>query len=243
MSIKILNGLDLNSTPINNLPDATTAQQPATKAQLDAAILGIKNKVEARAASTGNLTLSGEQTVDGVALVSGDRVVPKDQSTASQNGVYLVSTGAWTRTTDADTAAEIKGMSIFIQEGTVNGNRLYLLSNDGDIVLGTTNLVYTQIGAGQVYTEGTGIDITSNVISLDTAVVARKTGANIGNGSATSFNVSHSLDSTDVIVLVREVAGGLAEVFPDVVITDTNTVTVSFSTAPTTNQYRVSVIG
>lgn len=240
-------GIDMLGTPIDNIPDAVSAQQPVSKAQLDAAILGLAWKSPGvRAASTANLTLSGAQTIDGVSVVAGDRVLVKNQTTASANGIYVANAGAWVRSTDADSAAELLNAAVFVSEGTTLGNSVWLMTTDAPITLGTTSLVWTQIGAGTSYTAGIGITITSGVIAADPAVVARKTGANIGDGTARSFAVAHGLATTDAIVEVRETAGTKERVYPNIVFTDTNTVTISFSTAlaaPTTGQYRVTVFG
>lgn len=244
MAKSFLTDIDMLSTQrIRNLPDAVTFTEPATFGQLNAAIDGRKYKNPALVASTANLTLSGTQTIDGVAVSVGDYVLVKDQSTGSQNGVYVVQSGAWTRRSDFDAASEISGASLFIQKGTANHDLQFTCSTDDPITIGTTALVFIQTSAGGAYTSGTGISIVGLVINIDIAVVARKVGANIGNASATSFNVVHNLGTTDAAVLVREIAGGLAEVECDVVFTDSNTVTVTFATAPTTNQYRVTVIG
>lgn len=243
MSTKVLNGLDMQNTPIDNLPAAVSANQPATKAQLDAAVQGFKWKDQVRAASTASVTLSGTQTIDGVSLIAGDRFLAKDQSTPATNGIYIVAAWAWSRATDADASAEIGGMAMFVQEGTTNGNKQFVCTTDGTITLGTTGLAFSQVGAGTTYSQGTGISIVGSVVNVDTTVVARKAGANIGDGSATSFNVTHSLGTTDAIVLVRETSGSKQLVNADVVFTDSNTVTVSFATAPTAGQYRVTVIG
>ena len=92
-------------------------QDAVTRSQLDAAIQGFAWKAPVRAATTANITLSGTQTIDGVALVAGDRVLVKNQSTASGNGIYLVASGSWTRSTDFDTAAEMLGAAVFVSEG------------------------------------------------------------------------------------------------------------------------------
>ncbi len=240
-------GIDLLGTPINNIPDAISPQQPVSKAQLDAAILGLAWKTPGvRAASTANLTLSGAQTVDGVSLIAGDRVLPKNQTIASTNGIYVVSAGAWVRASDADSSAELINAAVFVSEGTANGNSVWLMTTDAPITVGVTSLTWAQIGGGTSYTQGDGITITGSVIAVDPAIVARKTGANIGDGTARTFNVAHNLASTDCIVEVREVAGTKERVHPDIVFTDSNTVTISFSTtipAPTTGQYRVTVFG
>lgn len=243
MSTKILNGLDMQNTAIDNLPSAVSANQPITKAQWDAGNQGIKWKDPVRAATTANITLSGTQTIDGVAVIAGDRVLVKNQSTASQNGIYVVAAGAWTRAVDADASTELLMLTVVVSEGTVNLTKQYTCNTPAPITLGSTSLAFVVTNTGTGYSAGTGISITSSVVSIDTSVTARKVGANIGNGSATSFNVVHSLGTTDAVVLIRETAGSLQSVNADVVFTDTNTVTVSFATAPTTGQYRVTVIG
>lgn len=241
MSRKILNGLDMASTPIDNLPDAVSAQQPVTLTQLNAAIEGRKWKDPCRVASTANLTLSGTQTVDSVALAVGDRVLVKNQSTASANGIYLVASGAWTRTIDANIAAEVLNMATAIVEGGQAGTE-WLMNTPAPITLGSTNLTFIQVGSSSSYTAGTGISIVSGVISVDATVVGLTATANIGNGAATSIAVTHGLNSAKAQATVVEISTK-AEVFPDVVYTDNNTVTVTFAVAPSTNQYQVRIVG
>jgi phage-related tail fiber protein len=127
-----------------------------------------------KAASTGNLTLSGEQTVDGVALVASDRVLVKDQTTGSQNGIYVVAAGAWSRAADADSNTEVTpGMFAFVEQGTVNADSGWVLTNDGAITLGTTALVFSQFsGAGQI-TAGAGLTKSGNTLDIGTASSAR----------------------------------------------------------------------
>jgi hypothetical protein len=103
-------------------------------------------------------------------------------------------------------------------------------------------MIWTQIGAGTTYTEGTGIDIVGNVINIDVTVVARKFTQLIGNGSATSIAVTHSLGNQWVNAQVFEVAN-LKQVECDIELTNANTVTFIFNVAPTTNQFRVVITG
>lgn len=125
----------------------------------------------ARAATTANITLSGTQTVDGVVLAVDDRVLVKNQTTASENGIYNVAVGAWTRSTDADTSAEVPpGMVISVAEGTVNHDTIWILTNDS-VTLGSTALSFTPIqvtvntAAGSVSFTPTGGIAATNVQS------------------------------------------------------------------------------
>lgn len=97
-------------------------------------------------ATTGNITLSGEQTIDGV-LTSSSRVLVRAQSTASQNGIYLSAAGAWSRSTDADAADELEGAAVGVQQGTVYANTVWLQTTD-TVTLGVSSIVWQQIGYG-----------------------------------------------------------------------------------------------
>ena len=116
-----------------------------------------RSKQSVRVATTAALTLSSDlengDTVDGVTLVTGDRVLVKNQDTASENGIYVVkASGAPDRATDADTSAEVTaGMFTFVTEGTANGDSGWVLTTNDTITLGTTGLVFAQFsGAGQI---------------------------------------------------------------------------------------------
>lgn len=98
-----------------------------------------------RVATTANITLSGTQTIDGVAVIANDRVLVKDQSTGSQNGIYLCASGAWTRTTDSDGNAEwVAGKAVAINEGTTQADTVWLVTNDGTITVGSTALAFAR---------------------------------------------------------------------------------------------------
>jgi len=239
--MKITNTLDANGFAITNLPDAVSAQSPVTLTQLNAAVAGYSWKAPVRAATTANITLSGAQSIDGVSVIAGDRVLVKNQTTGSTNSIYLAAAGAWTRATDFDTAAEALGAATFVSEGTTQGNSVWLQTTDAPITLNTTALVFTQIGAGSSYTAGNGVLISSGVISVDPTVTARKASATIGDGSATTITFTHNLNTQDIHVAVKEVATN-AGVITDYVANGVNTVQLTFGTAPTAGQYRVTVI-
>lgn len=239
--MKITNTFDANGFKVSNLQDGTSAQDAVTKAQLDAAVQGWKWKDPVRAATTANITLSGAQTIDGVSVIAGDRVLVKNQSAGADNGIYVAASGAWSRAADYDAASELVGGTVFVSEGTANGNSQWTMTTDAPITLGTTALVWTQAGGGTSYTAGNGIGISGGVISVDPAVVARKASATIGDGSATTITVTHNLNTQDVAVSVKEVSSN-AGVLVDWVANGVNTVQLTFGTAPSSGQYRATVI-
>ena len=240
--MKFANTADLAGNKAVNLADATNPQDAVTKAQLDAAVQGLKWKEPVRCATTANIVLSGAQAIDGVTVAAGDRVLVKNQTTAADNGVYLAAAGAWTRSTDTDLSAEMLGASVFVSEGTAQGNQQWQLTNDAPIVVGTTALTWQQFGGGTTYTAGNGISIVGSAISIDQAVAARKGSVTIGDGVATVFTVTHNLNTQDVLVSVRLVSTNEV-VIADVVANGVNTVQITFAVAPAAAAYRVTVLG
>lgn len=232
------------SQKITGLANGTAAQDAATYGQLQGVLNGTDWKQSVRCASTANVgTISGLLTLDGITVVAADRVLLKNQTTASQNGIWAAASGAWTRATDADDGTKITpGLSVMVEEGTVNADSQWRLTTDGAVVVGTTSLVFAQIGAGTTYTQGTGITIAGNVVSIDTTVTARRFAASIGDGTSTSIAVTHGLTTLDIIVNVFDNTGG-ASVDCDITRNSTSQVTLAFAVAPTSNQYRVVVVG
>lgn len=239
--MKITNTLDANGFGISNLKDGVSPQDAATVAQLNAAVQGYAWKQPVRAATTANITLSGTQTIDGVSIAAGDRVLVKNQTAGSANGIYVAAAGAWSRATDMDIGTEALGAAVFVSEGTTQGNQQWFQTTDAPITIGTTALVFAQVGGGASYTAGNGISISGGVITVDPAVVARKASATIGDGVATTLTVTHDLNTQDVAVSIKEVSSN-AGVIADWVANSVNTVQLTFGTAPTTGQYRVTVI-
>lgn len=161
----------ITTTQVTGLSAPAIGSDAANKAYVDNAVLGIDYKESVRVASTANVnTASPGTTIDGVTLANGERVLLKDQTTASQNGIYVFngSGTAMTRAPDADSSAEVTaGMATFVSEGTANGNTQWRLLTDDPITLGTTALTFAQIGGSTSYTaDGTSIQLTGTVFSI-----------------------------------------------------------------------------
>ena len=171
-----LDALEANTYTKTEVDTADTNTLNAAKAYADAVQQWLDTKLSVRAATTANITLSGTQTIDWVSLTVWDRVLVKDQSTGSQNGIYVVASWSWSRSTDANTSAKVtSGMYAFVEEGTVNGDYWRQLITNGTITLGTTALVFTQFnGAGQVI-PWVGISKSANTLSLDINWLGNKT--------------------------------------------------------------------
>jgi len=110
----------------------------ANKAYVDTVAQGLDTKASVVAGTTANITLSGTQTIDGVVLIEGDRVLVKNQTAPANNGLYLCAAGAWTRTTDMDTYAEVPGAYVFIEGGTTLADTGWVCTSDAGGTLGTT---------------------------------------------------------------------------------------------------------
>ena len=140
----------------------------ATKGYVDSVSQGLDVKGSVKVATTANITLSGTQTIDGVSVSADERVLVKNQSTASQNGLYLCKASTWERTDDLAAGVDAAGAFAFVEQGTVNADNAFVCTSDkGSAVVGTNNLVFTQFsGAGQI-TAGDGLDKSANTLSLD----------------------------------------------------------------------------
>ena len=148
-----------SSTGVFTANTSTLALKSYVDSQVQASSQGLDVKQSVRVATTANITLSGTQTVDGVALVAGDRVLVKDQSTGSENGIYVVvDGGAWTRAEDADSDAEVTaGLFTFVTEGTSYADTGWVVSTNDDITVGTTAITFTQFSGAGVISAGDGL--------------------------------------------------------------------------------------
>jgi hypothetical protein len=196
----------MGTNKITGLGEPTSAQDAATKNYVDTTVQGIDWKASVRAATTANVTLASDlengDTLDGVVLSTGDRVLVKDQSTGSENGIYVVKvSGAPDRSTDADTGAEVTAnFAVFVEQGTVNADSGFTLTNNGSVTIGTTALAFTQFtGLGQIIA-GTGLDKTGNTLDIDSTVVTLTGTQTLTNKTLTSpvINTPTGITKSDV---------------------------------------------
>jgi hypothetical protein len=146
----------------------------ATKSYVDNVVSGLNFHNPVKAATTANISLSGTQTIDGVALAVGDRVLVKDQTNQTQNGIYVVASLGWTRATDADNtpSGELAGGDfVFVLNGTVNAGFGFVCSNTSAITIGSTNITYVPFNAGHTVVAGNGLqEATPGTLSIDTSI-------------------------------------------------------------------------
>ena len=161
--------VDINNSRITNVATPTDGNDAVNKSYADALVSGLDVKNSVRVISKANITLSGTQTIDGVVLVANDRVLVAGQTTASQNGIYDVKSGAWVRSADADNspAGEVtSGLFTFVEEGTTWANSGFILVTANPIVLDTTALAFTQFSAAGQTIAGDGLTKSGDAINV-----------------------------------------------------------------------------
>ncbi len=158
------------------------------QAQINALTSGLSWKAAVRALAASNITLSGAQTIDGVSVIAGDRVLVIAQSFSKDNGIYVCASGAWARATDADTGAKILQATCGIEEGTTYHDKQYVCTTDAPIIIGTTPLSFVSIG-GTTYVGTTNrITVTGNVIDIDAAYIGQSSITTLGTVTTGVWN-------------------------------------------------------
>lgn len=266
MALKIGNGLDLQSQKIQNVADGTANSDVATWGQVQNLLNGLAWKPAVRAASTANGTLAtafaNGQTMDGVTLATGDRILLKNQTSGQENGVYVVnSAGAPTRATDADSSSELNGMAVYVTSGTANGDKSFVLTTDLPITIGTTALTYVQFGGGQAYLAGNGLSLASttfSVLAADSSISVTGSGISTSRSAigatgkytatlgaitgGTPLTVTHNLGSQYVTAQLY-IESTQEQVLADIVLLTANTLSVTVATTQASGYYRIVVVG
>ena len=263
MARKVLTDLDFNSvSKVTNLPTPTASGDAVPKSYVDSAIEGLAWKDSVRVSTQSNVNVSSPgATVDGITMASLDRVLVRNQTTQAENGIYVWngSASAMTRALDANTFAELEQAITTVEEGTDAGTAFRQTQVNG--TLGSSSVLWTSFGTAAP----TASETTSGIAELatqaetdagtdDLRIVTplklanwsgrlRKYAVSIGDGSATSYTITHSLNTRDVIVRVFPNSGQYDDVEVDVQRPSTTTCTLVFATAPASNAYRVVVLG
>jgi hypothetical protein len=174
--------LSMNGNTVTGVRNPIDATEVASKQYVDSLAIAANDlKGSCRVATTDPITLSGLQTVDGISLVSNDRVLVKNQTDGAENGIYVVSTGSWTRSIDFNTSDGYQvtaGAFMFIEEGSTNSGSGWMLTTHGPITLGTTPLTFEKFNGLQQITAGAGmnkIGDTLNVVSQDSSRIVVNT--------------------------------------------------------------------
>jgi len=151
---------------ITNLADPVNNTDATNKQYVDSVAQGLDVKASVVATTTGNITLSGTQTIDGIALSVGNRVLVKNQTNASQNGIYVVASGAWARASDADTFEKLVSAFTFVEEGSTKADTGWVCTVDSGGVLGTTPITFSQFSGAGTFLAGEGLTLTGNSFSV-----------------------------------------------------------------------------
>lgn len=157
---------------LTNLATPVNDQDAATKLYVDSTAQGLNVKASVKAATTGNITLSGAQTIDGVSIVAGDRVLVKNQSAPAQNGIYVAASGSWARSSDMDTWAEVPSAFTFVEQGSTQADTGWVCLADAGGTLGTTAIGWAQFSGAGTYTAGTGLTLSGSEFSITNTSVS-----------------------------------------------------------------------
>ena len=263
MARKFFTDIDMQSvSKITNLPAATADGDAVRFSQLNAAIEGLAWKDSCRVATQSNLNLASPgATIDGVTMASPDRVLVRAQTAGAENGIYIWNgaSSAMTRSLDCSTFDELEQAVASVEEGTSVGTTYRQTAVNG--TLGTTTVTWAVFGtsapSASESTAGTaelatqaetdaGTDDLRIVTPLKLATWSgriKKVSSNIGDGSATTYTVTHNLNTRDVIVRLFPNSGQYDDVEVDVQRTSVNAVALVFASAPASNAYRVVVVG
>lgn len=262
MARKFFTDIDLQSvSKVINVPSPTSSGDATPKSYVDSLVEGLAWKDSCRVATQANLNLSSPgATIDGITMASQDRVLVRSQTTTSENGIYVWNGAAsvMTRSLDANTFPELEQAVTTVEEGTSASTSYRQDQVNGTLGSSTVNWVTFGTAAPSATTTTAGIVRLATQAEVNTGTDAtiavtpstlaswsgrvKKYATSIGDGSATSYTVTHNLASLDVNVTVFNNSTG-DEVITDVTHATTNTLTIVFASAPASNAYRVVVIG
>ena len=214
ISTQAANSVSISGGSITGLGTPSSNSDAATKVYVDNLVTGLKTRIITRVATTGNINLSNAlengDTLDGITLATGNKILVKDQTDATENGIYdVVASGAASRNTEFNTVAELAGQMVIVQEGSTNADKFFLCTTDNSGSIGSVNITFTVVvpsNVGDVTLNGvqtlTNKTLTSPVISEvvsvsngNISVLPNGSGKVLldGNGSSGGISVSDGL--------------------------------------------------
>ena len=230
------NNVSISGGSVTGLGEPSSNSDASTKSYVDQAVAGLRTRIIAECATTANVNLSNGleagDTIDGVTLVAGDRVLVKDQSTASENGLYLaVSSGAASRDPEHDSIAELSGGMVVVNQGSTNDNKIFLCTTDNTGSVGSTSITYTVVtpsntgtvtsvgvadsGAGEFTVGSTPVTSSGNITLAINSVADSKLGtiSTANKVSVSALNIDGATDigadlTTSDLIVVDDGAGG-----------------------------------
>lgn len=219
--------VNMNSQKLISVLDPTNPQDGATKNYVDNMAAGLSPKNACAAATTANITLSGLQAIDGYTTLAGDRVLVKNQTTASANGIYVAGSGAWTRSTDMDAWTEVPAAHTWVEMGTINADTGWVCTSDPGGTINTTAINWAKFSAAP-----------AQQVGYYTNSATHGAGTTI-----TITQVTHQLRAARGLqVQVQDNTSGAIE-FPDIVVAANGDVTVTYGVALTANTKLVTIVG
>ena len=230
------NNVSISGGAVTGLGSPSASSDAATKNYVDQAVAGLRTRTIAECATTANVNLTNGleagDAIDGITLVAGDRVLVKDQSTASENGLYLaVSSGAASRDPEHDSIAELSGGMVVVNQGSTNDNKIFLCTTDNTGSVGSTSITYTVVtpsntgtvtsvgvadsGAGEFTVGSTPVTSSGNITLAINSVADSKLGtiSTANKVSVSALNIDGATDigadlTTSDLIVVDDGAGG-----------------------------------
>lgn len=277
MAKKFYNGIDVQSQRIVSLADPSSATDATTKQYVDNLVNGLSWKNEVRVATTTNGALAtvyeNGDSIDGVPLATGDRILIKNQTTQSENGIYTVNaSGAPTRASDADSTADMNNATVYVTSGTTNAGKEFTQTTASPTI-GSSNIVWAEKSSGSSYTAGSGLTespaLTFNVAAADTSITIAADAISVNPAASGGLTVSSGLKVDSTVARIFRTAThasttsigvthslGTAvcigrvfitstgeEIECDVTATSTTVMTFVFAVAPSANTLTFVIVG
>jgi hypothetical protein len=182
----------------------TNAADIANKQYVDQIAAGLSVKEPVLVATTADITLSGLQSIDGVTVAAGNRVLVKNQAAPAENGIYVAASGAWSRATDMATWAQVPGAFCFVQEGTSQADNGYVCTSNKGGTINVTPITWVQFNGLASYNAGTGLSLIGNTFSIT------NTGVTAGAYGSASSVPTYSVNAQGQLTLAANVSIAIA---------------------------------